>query len=41
VAWGAGAQFKFGLPAIRLEYERFAGSQGTDELLSLAVTANF
>ena len=40
-AWGAGAQFKFGLPAIRLEYERFAGSQGTDELLSLAVTANF
>lgn len=41
VAWGAGGQFKFGLPAIRLEYERFAGSQGTDALLSLAVTANF
>ncbi len=41
VAWGAGGQFKFGLPAIRLEYERFAGSQGTDALLTLAVTANF
>ena len=41
VAWGAGGQFKFGLPAMRLEYERFAGSQGTDALLSLAVTANF
>ncbi|HUL19374.1 MAG TPA: outer membrane beta-barrel protein [Steroidobacteraceae bacterium] len=41
VAWGAGGQFKFGLPAIRLEYERFSGSQGTDALLTLAVTANF
>ncbi len=40
-AWGAGAQFKFGLPALRLEYERFNGSQGTPSLLSLAVTANF
>jgi opacity protein-like surface antigen len=40
-AWGAGGQFKFGLPAIRLEYERFAGAQGTDALLTLAVTANF
>jgi opacity protein-like surface antigen len=41
VAWGAGGQFKFGWPAVRLEYERFAGSQGTDALLTLAVTANF
>jgi opacity protein-like surface antigen len=41
LAWGAGGQFKFGLPAIRLEYERFAGSQGTDALLTLGVTANF
>jgi opacity protein-like surface antigen len=41
LAWGAGGQFKFGWPAVRLEYERFAGSQGTDALLTLAVTANF
>jgi opacity protein-like surface antigen len=41
VAWGGGGQFKFGWPAVRLEYERFAGSQGTDALLTLAVTANF
>jgi opacity protein-like surface antigen len=41
IAWGAGGQFKFGWPAVRLEYERFAGSQGTDALLTLAVTANF
>ena len=40
-AWGAGAQLKFGLPAVRLEYERFNGSQGSDSLLSLVLTANF
>ncbi len=40
-AWGAGAQLKFGLPAVKLEYERFNGSQGNDSLLSLALTANF
>jgi hypothetical protein len=41
VAWGAGLQFKMGLPAVRVEYERFAGSQGNDSLLTLALTANF
>lgn len=41
VAWGAGAQFKLGLPAVRVEYERFAGSQGTDSLLTAALTLNF
>jgi opacity protein-like surface antigen len=40
-AFGAGAQFKFGLPAVRLEYERVTGSQGDQALLSLAVTVNF
>lgn len=40
-AWGAGLQFKFGLPALRLEYERFDGAQGNSSLLSAAVTANF
>ena len=39
--WGAGAQVKFGMPALKLEYERFDGSQGNDALLSLAVTLNF
>jgi opacity protein-like surface antigen len=41
VAWGAGLQFKWGLPALRVEYERYAGAQGNDELLTAAVTANF
>jgi hypothetical protein len=40
-AFGAGAQFKFGLPAIRLEYERYTASQGDQALISLAVTVNF
>lgn len=40
-AFGAGAQFKFGLPALRLEYERVTGSQGDQALLSLAVLVNF
>jgi opacity protein-like surface antigen len=40
-AWGAGAQFKFGMPAARIEYERFNGSQGTHSLISLALTLNF
>ncbi|HUA88891.1 MAG TPA: outer membrane beta-barrel protein [Steroidobacteraceae bacterium] len=40
-AWGAGAQFKFGLPAIKVEYERFDGSQGNDSLISAALTLNF
>jgi opacity protein-like surface antigen len=41
VAWGAGLQFKWGVPALRIEYERYAGSQGNNELLTAAVTANF
>jgi opacity protein-like surface antigen len=41
VAWGAGLQFKFGMPAIRVEYERFDGEQGNDSLLTAAVTLNF
>ncbi len=40
-AWGVGAQLKFGLPGVKLEYERFNGSQGDSSLLSLAITANF
>jgi opacity protein-like surface antigen len=40
-AWGAGAEFKFGLPGLRVEYERLNGPQGEDALLSLAVTLNF
>jgi opacity protein-like surface antigen len=40
-AWGAGLQFKFGLPAVRVEYERFDGSQGNDSLLTAALTLNF
>jgi len=40
-AWGAGLQFKFGIPAVRIEYQRFEGSQGTNALLTLAATANF
>jgi opacity protein-like surface antigen len=41
IAWGAGLQFKFGMPAIKVEYERFAGEQGNDSLLTAAVTLNF
>ena len=41
IAWGAGAQFKLGLPAVRVEYERFSGSQGNDSLLTAALTLNF
>lgn len=41
VAWGAGLQFKFGLPAVKVEYERFAGEQGNDSLLTAALTFNF
>jgi OmpA-OmpF porin, OOP family len=40
-AFGAGAQFKFGFPAVRLEYERYTASQGDQALISLAVTVNF
>jgi OOP family OmpA-OmpF porin len=40
-AFGAGAQLKFGLPAIRLEYERYTASQGDQALISLALTVNF
>jgi opacity protein-like surface antigen len=40
-AWGAGAEFKFGLPGLRIEYERLNGPQGEDALLSAAVTLNF
>jgi opacity protein-like surface antigen len=41
IAWGAGLQFKLGMPAVRVEYERFAGSQGNDSLLTAALTLNF
>lgn len=41
VAWGAGLQFKWGLPALRVESERFVDSQGNDSLLTAALTANF
>jgi hypothetical protein len=41
LAWGAGAEFKFGLPGIRVEYERLNGPQGDNALLSVAVTLNF
>jgi opacity protein-like surface antigen len=40
-AWGAGAEFKFGLPGIRVEYERLNGPQGDNALLSVAATLNF
>ena len=40
-AWGAGVQVRFGLPAVRLDYERFSGSHGDDALLSLALVASF
>ena len=40
-AWGAGAEFKFGLPGVRVEYERLNGPQGDDALLSVAATLNF
>jgi opacity protein-like surface antigen len=40
-AWGAGAEFKFGLPGLRVEYERLNGPQGDNALLSVAVTLNF
>jgi len=39
-AWGAGIQARFGIPAVRLDYERFNGSQGTDALITVSVTAN-
>jgi|ERR1700722_10326266 Outer membrane protein beta-barrel domain len=41
IAWGAGLQFKLGMPAVRVEYERFAGEQGNDSLLTAALTLNF
>jgi opacity protein-like surface antigen len=41
VAWGAGLQFKFGMPAVKVEYERFSGQQGNDSLLTAALTLNF
>ncbi|MBS0378310.1 MAG: outer membrane beta-barrel protein [Proteobacteria bacterium] len=40
-AYGAGAQVRFGLPALRLEYERIADSDGDRSLLSLDVLLNF
>ena len=40
-AWGAGAEFKLGLPGFRVEYERLNGPQGDNALLSVAVTLNF
>ena len=40
-AWGAGAELKFGLPGIRIEYERLNGPQGDNALLSVAATLNF
>ena len=41
LAWGAGAEFKFGLPGVRVEYERLNGPQGDNALLSVAATLNF
>jgi hypothetical protein len=41
LAWGVGAEFKFGLPGVRVEYERLDGPQGNNSLLSVAATVNF
>jgi opacity protein-like surface antigen len=41
LAYGAGAQFRFGAPALRLEYERFTASNGDQTLLSLDLLLNF
>ena len=41
LAWGLGMQFKFGMPAARLEWENFHGQQGNSALISLAITLNF
>jgi Outer membrane protein beta-barrel domain len=41
LAWGIGAEFKFGLPGVRVEYERLDGPQGNNSLLSIAATLNF
>jgi opacity protein-like surface antigen len=40
-AYGAGAQFKSGAPALRLEYERYTASNGDQSLLSLDLLWNF
>jgi opacity protein-like surface antigen len=40
-AYGAGAQFKFGTPALRLEYARFTAPNGDQSLLSLDLLLNF
>lgn len=40
-AYGAGVQFKFGMPAVRLEYQGFSASGGDQSLLSLDVAFNF
>jgi opacity protein-like surface antigen len=41
LAWGLGAQFKFGMPAVRIEWENFHGQQGNAALISAALTLNF
>jgi hypothetical protein len=41
LAYGAGARFKFGAPALRLEYERYPASSGDQSLLSLDLLWNF
>jgi opacity protein-like surface antigen len=40
-AWGLGAQFKFGMPSARLEWENFHGYQGNASLISVALILNF
>jgi Outer membrane protein beta-barrel domain len=41
LAYGAGAQARFGSVSVRAEYERISASGGSPELLSLGVTWNF
>jgi len=41
LAWGLGMQFKFGVPAARIEWENFHGEQGNAALISVALTLNF
>ncbi len=40
-AYGAGVQFKFGVPALRLEYQGISASGGDQSLLSLDLALNF
>jgi hypothetical protein len=40
-AYGAGVQFRFGAPMLRLEYQGFSASGGDQSLLSLDLAFNF